>query len=108
MESKVIIAVLSLLITSNVMASGGDILSLLWLQLLLFIIVLVMTIKSSLNFIQKLAMFVIYVISVYVSFIYVENLSYSEHNFFINLISFGVPILNVTLLKYHFIKKNNK
>ena len=108
MGSKVIIAVLSLLITSNVIASGGDILGLLWLQLLLFIIISVMTIRSSLNFIQKIALFVIYVISVYVSFIYVENLSYREYKIFINLISFGIPILNVSLLKYHFIKKNNK
>ena len=85
-------AVLPLVIPSVAYASGGDILSLMWIELGLFIAILVFTFVSKLALKYRATVFFIYVISVIIAMWSTSSLPYSDNIVLINSTSILLPI----------------
>ena len=107
MNYKVTTSIL-LLSPSLSWASGGDVLSLLWLNLLVFLIVIISLFLAHFPTKQKLTVFIVYFIANAVALISTSDMPYSNNIYLINTVSTAVPFIAwlVTYLHYH--KKHNK
>jgi hypothetical protein len=101
------LAVLPLVIPSVAYASGGDILSLMWIELGLFIAILIFTFLSKLAIKYRAIVFFIYVISVIVAMWSTSSLPYSDNIVFINSTSILLPI-GACLLGWRWCVKQSK
>ena len=73
-------------------ASGGDVLSLLWLSLLLLVAVVCSVVFGKLNATGKGIVFGAYLVGAIVPFSLTSNLPYSENLLFINTLCIGGPL----------------
>lgn len=89
---KISAAVLQLVIPSVAYASGGDILILMWMELGLFIAILIFTFVSKLALRYRAIVFSIYVISVIVATLSTSSLPYLDNIVLIGSISILLPV----------------
>jgi hypothetical protein len=89
---KISAAALPLVIPSVAYASGGDILSLIWIELGLFIAILIFAFVSKLALKYRAIVFFTYVISVIVAMWLTSSLPYSDNLILINGTSIIFPI----------------
>lgn len=73
-------------------ASGGDILSLVWIEFGLFFAILIFLFISKLDLKYRATVFVVYVISVIISTWSTSSLAYLENSNFINCTSTIIPL----------------
>jgi len=83
----------TLLFPISAHASGGDILSLIWLEVGLFVCVAILMFISSFEFKHKLIIFTVYIGSAIAALGITSSMPYSENLIFINIISVIIPIL---------------
>lgn len=100
-------AVLPLMIPSIVYASGGDILSLMWIELGLFIAILVFISVSRLPLKYRATVFFTYVITVIISTWLTSTVPYLDNIFLINSTSILIPITGC-LLAWRWCVKQSK
>jgi hypothetical protein len=74
-------------------ASGGDVLSLLWLSLLLLVAVVLSVVFGKLNATGKAIVFGAYLIGAVVPWSLTSSLPYSENLLFINTLCIGGPLI---------------
>ena len=74
-------------------ASGGDVLSLLWLSLLLLVVVVLSVVFGKLNATGKAIVFGAYLVGAVVSWSLTSSLPYSENLLFINTLCIGGPLI---------------
>ena len=89
------IASILILFPAFAMASGGDVLLLMWLEAGLFIIVLVFIFFINLKFKCKILIFVSYLISTYIALFLTSGIPYSQNIILVNSISIIVPLLGI-------------
>lgn len=74
-------------------ASGGDVLSLLWLEAGLFVVALIFLITSRLDIKQRVIVFFSYFVSAILVLKLTSKLPYTDNIVFINTVSIFVPII---------------
>jgi hypothetical protein len=80
-------------------ASGGDILSLIWLELGLLITVMVLIFATKLSLKSKLIVFFAYIVSAILAFGLTSGLPYTKNLVLINTVSILVPVI-VTVITW--------
>jgi hypothetical protein len=74
-------------------ASGGDVLSLLWLSLLLLVAVVLSVVFGKLKATGKAIVFGAYLVGAVIPWSLTSNLPYSENLLFINTVCIGGPLI---------------
>ena len=105
--NKLSTIILLLILPATVMASGGQILSLFWLTLLVFIIVVVSLFLAKFSLKQKIVVFVAYIVGTLVSFMATSGMPYVNNMYLINTITTVVPLLTWYFVYNHY-NKNAK
>ncbi|MBC3872584.1 hypothetical protein [Undibacterium flavidum] len=90
---KINAAILPLAIPSVAYASGGDILSLMWIELGLFIAILIFSFASKLALKYRATIFFTYVISVAIAIWLTSSMPYLDNLILINSTNFLLPII---------------
>jgi len=91
------------------MASGSEVLSLLWLMLLVFIIVVASLFARKLSIQQKSIIFIVYSATAIASFVLTNDMPYNKNMYFINTINTVMPLLAWALtFAYYHSKSNNQ
>jgi len=97
------------LFPSLAIASGGDILLLMWLEAGLFIFVLVFIFFINLKFKCKILIFVSYFMSTFIALFLTSGMPYSQNIILVNSISITIPLLGLfATWKWCIDKKYNK
>jgi hypothetical protein len=102
--------VLLLALPTNAFASGGEALTLLWLELILLAIVVGSLIFLKLPFRFRLGVLLAYCLGQVIAFSLVGSIPYSQHHLVVNLVSIAVPLaawLAALLLARRSCKPNN-
>jgi len=89
------------------MASGSEVLSLLWLMLLVFIIVISSLFIRKLSIQQKFIIFIVYLATATVSFVLTNNLPYNKNMYFINTVNTVMPLLAWAIAFAYYYKKSD-
>jgi hypothetical protein len=75
------------------LASGGDVLLLLWLEAALFLAVVLSVVVIKLPWTMRVILFALYVVAVLVPWYATENMPYAANSVLINFVCIGAPIL---------------
>ncbi len=78
---------------ASALASGGEVLSLLWLELLLLITVLCSVVFTKITLRWRLATFLAYFLGHVLAYVLVGQLPYREHKLFVDFISIAMPLV---------------
>ncbi len=100
-----IIALLTLPATAY--ASGNEALSLLWIILLVFIVVVASMFIIKVPLKQKAIIFVVYIIASITSYVATGNMPYIENMYLINSVNLSFPLLS-WLVAYVYYYKQSK
>ena len=103
MNKKVITSIL-LTTPSLACASGGDVLSLLWLSFLVFIVVLISLFLTKFTTKQKLHIFLVYLAAALIGFMATSGLPYTKNIYLINTINTALPLLAWASIYVYYIK----
>jgi len=90
------------------MASGSEVLSLLWLMLLVFIIVVASLFIRKFSIQQKLIIFIVYSATAMLSFVLTNDMPYNKNMYFINSVNTAMPLLAWALTFAYYHKKSDK
>ena len=107
MNKSVIIGFL-LLTPSLALASGSEVLSLLWLQVLVFIIVLVSIFLAKFSVKQKLVVFCVYLATAIIAFTATSDMPYLNNMYLINTIDTAAPLIAWLAIYAYYLKKQKQ
>ena len=75
------------------LASGGEVLGTLWLEGILFVVVLLSVARSGLTWATRLSVFVAYLIAVALSWVAISDMPYEANSLLINVVCVGLPAI---------------
>jgi hypothetical protein len=93
---------------ASVSASGSEVLSLLWLSLLVFIVVVVSLYLAKITLKQKLFVFLVYSTAAIVGYVATSGMPYLKNMYLINTINTVLPLVAWLVIYVYYIKKHNK
>jgi glycerol-3-phosphate acyltransferase PlsY len=93
---------------ASVLASGSEALSLLWLSLLVFIVVVVSLYLAKITSKQKLFVFLVYLAAVIAGYVTTSGMPYLKNMYLINTINTALPFIAWLVVYVYSIKKHNK
>ena len=104
MNKKILISFL-LLTPSIAWASGNEILSLLWLNFLVFLIVVTSLFLAKFTARQKLVVFTVYLVTNVVTLIGTSVIPYLENMYLINTVATAIPLVAWLAIYAYYYKK---
>ena len=104
---RLIQAIFISVIPATAIASGSQIISLLWLEALVFFIVLASLFVAKFSLKQRVMVFVVYLLAVFVSFLATSEIPYLDNMYFINIVNTALPLL-AWFLTYVYYSKRSK
>ena len=105
-NEKSFITATMLFFPASAMASGGEVLSLLWLVFLVFVIVVVSLFLSKFSAKQKMTVFFVYLAAALLSAIATSEIHYSKNIYLINTINTAFPLLAWLSVYAYYIKQS--
>jgi hypothetical protein len=82
---------IALLYPAVSLASGGDVLLLLWLEAVLFVAVVLSVVVSGLPWATRVLLFAAYLAAVLTPLFAIQNMPYTANRLFINIVCIGTP-----------------
>ena len=94
------------IIPGTALASGSEVLSLLWLMLLVFVIVVASLFIGKFSIKQKAAVFFVYVLTAVISSIATNDMPYLKDMYIINTVNTALPLLAWAVIYAYYYRKS--